>query len=90
MTDDYTASSIRILSQEEADGRFIFNQVERLAATYTTVTRDFLRRLLEAAAVTGTPLEHIERRYLVGDRSVPKSLELEAALLHILDRERWR
>ena len=87
---EYNASSIKILSAEDAEDRFVFAQVDRLARDYPTVTRDFLTRILEAAQITGTPVEHIERRYLQRDLSEPKSPELEAALLHILDSQRWK
>lgn len=90
MIDEYNASSIRILSEEEVGCRFIYEQVDRLATKYPTATREFLKRLLESATVTGTPLEVVERRYLMGDKSVPKPLELEQALLHLLDQERCR
>ena len=88
--DDYTAKSIRILSDADIGERFIFEQIDRIDRQYTTVTRDFLKRLLEAAAVTNTPLEPLEQRYLKGDKTVPKIPEVEAALLQILDDTRWR
>lgn len=87
---DYTAASIRILDDQDIGERFIFEKIERLARQYTTTTRSFLKHLLEAAAVTNTPFDPLERRYLQGDKTVPKIPEVEAALLHILDQERWR
>lgn len=90
MTGEYNAASIRILSEAEAGDRFLFEQVERLAVKYPSTTRDFLKRLMEAAAVTNTPLEPIEQRYLIGNKAIPKIPELEQAMLHILDEQRWR
>ncbi|MBK8970502.1 MAG: hypothetical protein IPM37_03705 [Hahellaceae bacterium] len=90
MSDDYNASSIKILSREQAGSLFLFEQVDRLAIKYPSTPREFIGRLLEAAAVTNTPLEPIEQRYLVGNKAVPKIPEVEAALLHILDQTRWR
>ncbi len=86
--DSYTAASIRILRDDEAGERFLFVQIEQLARKYPAVPREFIARLIEAVTVTGTPLEPIEKRYLVGDRSIPKVPEVEQALLHILDQQR--
>lgn len=86
----YNASSIKILSREQAASLFLFEQVDRLAIKYPSTPREFIGRLLEAAAVTNTPLDPIEQRYLVGNKAIPKIPEVEAALLHILDQTRWR
>lgn len=77
---DYTAASIRVLRDDEIVQRFEWAQVAALAEQYR---RDagWVRRGLEACAAAGVAPGYFIRRYLDGDRSVPKHEGVEAAFI---------
>lgn len=83
-TSSYTASSIKVLSPAVAAARSVVAQIERLHALYPMVPIDFVRRLVEASAISGWPIEKVEDRYLAkvpGAESAPQ--EYKAAHLDL-------
>lgn len=80
----YEASSIRLLSDAEAEARFPFARLEALARRYPDASERFIRRLIEACLQVDFDVDLAARRYLGGDRSVhipPELYEAHAALV---------
>lgn len=70
MSTDYNATSIKVLSDEEARGRFEWVKVDHLVRLYPQHTPEFIRRLVESTQLSGGGKElweRVERRYLKGD-----------------------
>ena len=66
----YDENSIRVLSEEEAAGRFLFARTEELANRYPAVSTRFIERLIEACMTSGWDLDKAARRYCGGDRTI--------------------
>jgi hypothetical protein len=82
----YDASSIKILTPEQAAERFGFARAGDLIARYPSSSPDFIRRMVEACQLSGWPVEDAERRYLVGDRSVQPTPEFTACHRELADQ----
>lgn len=83
----YTAADIRILRDEEVVDLGPWAQAAQWGKRYPEQTVEFLNRLAEAAALSGTDPELVERRYLLDDRGVFCPPEL-AEVYHELLRAR--
>lgn len=87
---DYAASSIKILSPEEAADRFGFARAGELISRYPASSPDFVRRMVEACQLSGWPVEDAERRYLAGDKSIQPTPEFVACHRELADQRGLR
>lgn len=88
-TESYTATNIRVLSQDEATERYGFAKAAELAQKHPEVSPEFIARLVQACQQSRWPTRLAELRYLGGDRSIqptPEFLECYADLLNELRR----
>lgn len=76
----YNAASIRVLRDEEVVWEFEWAQAAALAEQYRRDAR-WIQRGLEACTVAGVAPGYFIRRYLDGDRSIPKHGGVEAAFI---------
>lgn len=92
--ESYTASSIKVLSADEASETFLFAKVEKLVNDNPGQHEDFIRRLLEAILVVGADEQQVLDYYVYGTRKDKPELydELQEAYIEIMknDREGWR
>lgn len=81
---DYTAASIRVLSDDEIYEKFDWAKAGALAATYR-VPVEFVERMCEAYDRAGAPLDHGICRYLIpGGQKEPAIPAVQAAMREIL------
>jgi len=73
---EYNASSIRVLKQDEAIELFDFARADALAQKYTYIASECISRLLTACRLSGTDIDAGVRRYLDHDKSVEVGPEL--------------
>lgn len=73
----YNADNIKVLSPKELEAKFPWHAVNTLATTYHKPT-DVIKRAVEAAIATHTPIEYYEQRYLLG-LDIPEITEFTEA-----------
>lgn len=87
MSEDYTAASIHIATDEEILDRWDWAKVGHWARLYC-VPDEWLERALEACRRAGVEPEYIERRYLKRDGYLePRRPEVDEAMRQIRDEE---
>lgn len=86
-TQEYNASSIRILKPEEAEQRFEWLRAENLATQYSKPL-EFVERGIEACRRASVDLDFFIKRYLEGDKSGEKNILLEEAFLELMTEAR--
>ena len=86
---EYTADSIKILSEEEQQ-QFLFKHREALESKYPYISTVFIRRLLEAATTAGCDWEQVEAKYLAKTygKAVDNQYELIECYQQIMKDER--
>ncbi len=94
MTNEYNASSIKILSKAEADERFGFALADSMAERYPHLNREFVLSLVEACKWSGDDAEQVTLYYATHKREgVSPSEECREAHQQVLrDRrsKQWR
>jgi len=86
---EYTASSIKILTDEQVLEAFDWAKIGALAAQYHR-DPDYIERGLQACARVGVHYSYFVRRYLEGDKTVTLHEGVNAAMLDILKENRGR
>jgi len=86
---DYTASSIKILSDSEILEAFDWAKVGHLATQYNRDS-DFIERCLQACARVGVNHSYFIGRYLEGDKTIPLHEGVNAAMVDILKEVRGK
>ena len=71
----YDASSIKILSAQEAGSRFMYERALMLSRQYPHLSHDRITMGLEAAQMSGAGEQYFIDRYLENLGGVPESLE---------------
>ena len=79
----YTAASIRILHPDEAEARFGWAAANRLAARYQRPVEWVERGLAACYQIHGNT-DYFIARYLEGDKSIPRDIEVETAFIEAL------
>jgi hypothetical protein len=85
--DTYSASSIKVLTQDEAINRFEFAYVIFLMEQYPMRSRSNIENGIEACRRIGIDPKYYEDRYLKG-LDIPRIVEVEAVFKEILEEQR--
>ncbi len=79
----YDESSIKVLNHLEIDEMFVWRKSRVMAEKYNKPHK-FVEKLLESCERLGMDSESMIQRYLVGDRTVERNLELEMVFKELL------
>ena len=83
----YTATDIRVLTDQEVDTRFSWARVGALADQYSRPT-DWIARGLEACRRAGVDPDYFIARYLERDAATPFDAAVDEAMREILAEAR--
>ena len=85
----YDAHSIQILEENEAEERFEWLKLGKLATEYS-VPLECIQRGFQACQLTGTSFEEFFiEKYLKKNKTIPKSQPFENAYIELMRQERF-
>lgn len=82
---DYSASSIRVLTQAEIVDKFEWANVGFLAEQYPLANIVFIRRGIEACRRCSVDPSYFIHRYLDKDATIPLNRDVEAAYRELMN-----